>query len=36
MHALKIGLNADKFASFWMYPKRFYYSLVLQMTLNTL
>ena len=26
MHALKTGLNADKFATFWMYPKRFYHS----------
>ena len=26
MHALKTGLNADKFATFWMFPKRFYHS----------
>ena len=32
MHTLKAGLNADKFATFWMFPKRF--SLVLQMTLT--
>ena len=34
MHALKTGLNynADKFATFWMFPKRFYHSFVLQMT----
>ena len=24
MHALNTGLNADKFATFWMFPKRFY------------
>ena len=29
---LKAGLNTDKFATFWMLPKRFYHSLVLQMT----
>ena len=23
MHELEIGLNADKFASFWMFPKSF-------------
>ena len=23
MHTLKTGLNADKFATFWMFPKRF-------------
>ena len=23
MRALKTGLNADKFANFWMHPKRF-------------
>ena len=34
MHALKAGLNADKFATFWMFPKRFYHSFVLQMTLT--
>ena len=22
MHALKTGLNADKFATFWMFPKK--------------
>ena len=33
MHTLKTGLNADKFATFWMFPKRFYHSFVLQMTL---
>ena len=27
------GLNAEKFATFWMFPKRFYHSFVLQMTL---
>ena len=27
------GLNAGKFATFWMFPKRFYHSFVLQMTL---
>ena len=32
MRALKTGLNADKFATLWMFPKRFYQS-VLQMTL---
>ena len=26
MHELKIGLNADKFASFWMFPIGFYHS----------
>ena len=36
MHALKTGLNTDKFATFWMFPKRFYHSFVLQMTLITL
>ena len=30
MHELKIGLNADKFASFWMFPKSFYQSFILQ------
>ena len=30
MHALKTGLNADKFATF---PKRFYHSFVLPVTL---
>ena len=33
MHALKTGLYADKFATFWMFPKRFYHLFVLQMTL---
>ena len=33
MHVLKTGLNANKFATFWMFPKRFYLSFVLQMTL---
>ena len=33
MHALKTGLNADKFATYWMFPRRFYESFVLQMTL---
>ena len=34
MHVLKTGLNADKFATFWMFSKRFYHSaFVLQMTL---
>ena len=32
MHALRTGLNADKSATFVMFPKRFYHSLVLQMT----
>ena len=32
MHAVKTGLNADKFATFWMFPKMFHHSLVLQMT----
>ena len=32
MHELKAGLNADKFVTFWILPKRFYHSLVLQMT----
>ena len=26
MHELKTGLNADKFATFWMFPKSFYHS----------
>ena len=35
MHALKKGLiNVDKFATFWMFPKRFYHSFVFQMTVN--
>ena len=33
MRALKTGLNADKFATLWMFPKRSYHSFVLQMTL---
>ena len=33
MHALKSALHADKFATFWMFPKTFYHSFVLQMTL---
>ena len=32
MHERKAGLNADKFATFWMLPKSFYRSFVLQMT----
>ena len=32
MHELTAGLNADKFATFWMLPKSFYHSFVLQMT----
>ena len=32
MHELKAGLNTDKFATFWMLPKRFHHSFVLQMT----
>ena len=36
MHALNIGLNADKFATFWMFSKRIYHSFVLQMPLYTL
>ena len=32
MHELKAELNADKFATFWMLPKSFYDSFVLQMT----
>ena len=31
MHELKAGLNADKFATFERFPKRFYHSFVLQM-----
>ena len=27
------GINAEKIATFWMFPKRFYHSFVLQMTL---
>ena len=33
MRALKTGVNADKLATFSMFPKRFYHSFVLQMTL---
>ena len=33
MHALKTWLNADKFASFWMFLKRFYHSFLFQMAL---
>ena len=33
MHALKTGLDADKFARFWMFPKRFYPSFIFEMTL---
>ena len=33
MHALKSALHADKFAPFWMFPKKFYFSFVLQITL---
>ena len=33
MHELKIGLYADKITPFWMFPERFYRSLILQMTL---
>ena len=32
MHELKDGLNAGKFATFWMLRKSFYHSFVLQMT----
>ena len=32
MLELKAGLNGDKFATFWMLPKSFYHSFVLQMT----
>ena len=34
MHELKAGLNAKKFATFWMFPKKFRknHSFVLQMT----
>ena len=32
MYELKAGLNANKFAAFWMLPKSFYHSFVLQMT----
>ena len=33
MHALKSALHADKFATFWMFTKKFYHSFVLQMNL---
>ena len=33
MHALKTGLNADKFSTLWMFPKRFPHLFVLQMTI---
>ena len=33
MHALKTSLNADKFACFWMFPKRFYHSFLFQLAL---
>ena len=33
MQELKTGLNADKFAIFWMFPERFCRSFVLQTTL---
>ena len=36
MHALKTGLNTDKFATFCMFPKRFYHSSVCKWTLYTL
>ena len=29
MHELKTGFNADKFATFWMFPKHVYHSFVL-------
>ena len=29
MHGLKTGLNADKFATFELFPKSFYHSFVL-------
>ena len=28
MHELKVGLNADKFATFWMFSKSVYHSFV--------
>ena len=34
MHALKTGLNADKFAGFWMFPKRFYHLFIFEMALR--
>ena len=36
MHELRTGLYADKFATFWMFPERFYHTFVLQITLNAL
>ena len=36
MHAPKTGLNADKFATFWMFSKRFCHLFVLQITLYAL
>ena len=36
IHAFKAGLNAKKFATFWISPKRIYHSFVLQMTRNTI
>ena len=36
MHERKTGLYADKFATFWMFPERFYHAFVLQITHNTL
>ena len=33
MHELKTVLNADKSVTFWMFPKHFYHSFVLLMTL---
>ena len=36
MHAPKTGLNADKFATFWMFSKRFCHLFVLQITLYSL
>ena len=32
MHELKAGLNVDKLATFWMLPKSFNHSFVLQMS----
>ena len=32
MQELKVRLNADKFATFWMLPKSLYHLFVLQMT----
>ena len=33
MHELNTVLNADKFLTLWMFPKHFYHSFVLLMTL---